>query len=169
MQTRVIITRNGVINFSHVLKLTLTIARDGNTSPVGAMNDMMQMPYMYELTISLPGMFTIIASAPMIGMVNTAIPEVDWINREKINIQKPVFCSWFLFLEDWFFSILFTGQSPGSFQSYSIILAGSLKNVFLRILNVILKCFPAPTLLAIIEFINYKYKKWKSIAFNFCC
>jgi hypothetical protein len=68
---------NGIMNFIHVFKLIFTIARLGRIKPVGAMNDMMHIPYMYEFTISLPGIFIIMANAPMIGIVNTAIPEVD--------------------------------------------------------------------------------------------
>lgn len=71
------------MNFSHVLKLTFTNARDGKTKPVGAMNDMIHIPYKYAFTISRPGMFIIIANAPMIGMVNTAIPDEDCIKSEK--------------------------------------------------------------------------------------
>ena len=84
MQSIVIIISNGVINLNHVFKLIFTIARFGNIRPVGAINDMMQIPYIYEFTISLPGIFIIIANAPMIGIVKTAIPELDCIKREKI-------------------------------------------------------------------------------------
>ena len=77
------ITNNGVINFIHVLKLTFTNANDGKTKPVGAINDMMHMPYIYEFTISRPGIFIMIANAPMIGIVNTAIPDEDCIKSEK--------------------------------------------------------------------------------------
>ena len=76
-QIIVIIISSGIMNFIHVFKLMFTIARFGSINPVGAMNDMMHIPYMYEFTISLPGIFTIIARAPMIGIVNTAMPEVD--------------------------------------------------------------------------------------------
>ena len=73
----------GVMNLNHAFRLTFTIASEGNIRPVGAKNDIRLIPYRYELTISLPGMLTIIANAPMMGMVNTAIPEVDCIKREK--------------------------------------------------------------------------------------
>ena len=73
----------GVINFSQVFKLIFTMASDGSTRPVGATSDIIAMPYMFELTISLPGMFTMMANAPIIGMVNTAMPDVDCIKSEK--------------------------------------------------------------------------------------
>ena len=69
--------RSGVMNFSQVFKLTLTNAKEGKINPVGATNDMIPIPIMYEFTISLPGIFTMMANAPMIGIVNTAIPELD--------------------------------------------------------------------------------------------
>jgi len=50
---------------------------------VGAIKDIMHMPYMYEFTISRPGMFMSNANAPIIGMVNTAMPDVDCIKSEK--------------------------------------------------------------------------------------
>lgn len=73
----------GIINLNQVFKLIFTMASDGSTSPVGATKDMRHMPYMYEFTISRPGTFTKIASAPIMGMVNTAIPDVDCMKREK--------------------------------------------------------------------------------------
>jgi len=65
--------------------LTFTRASEGSTRPVGAIKDMIHIPYIYELTISLPGIFIMMANAPMIGIVSTAIPEEDCIKREKIR------------------------------------------------------------------------------------
>lgn len=59
------------------------MASDGNINPVGARKDMRHIPYMYEFTISRPGTLTKMASAPMMGMVNTAIPDEDCMNIEK--------------------------------------------------------------------------------------
>ena len=72
-----------MINLNQVFKLIFTMASDGSIRPVGARNDMRHIPYMYEFTISLPGTFTRIANAPIMGMVSTAIPEVDCMNNEK--------------------------------------------------------------------------------------
>ena len=83
MQMMVSNISSGITNLNQVFKLIFTIAREGSIRPVGARNDIRHIPYMYELTISLPGKFTIIASAPMMGMVNTAMPEVDCINNEN--------------------------------------------------------------------------------------
>ena len=74
---------SGMINLNQVFKLTFTIASDGSMSPVGARNDMRHMPYMYEFTISRPGIFTRMANAPMMGMVNTAMPDDDCIKIEN--------------------------------------------------------------------------------------
>ena len=74
---------SGIINLTQVFKLMFTIASEGSISPVGARNDMRHMPYMYEFTISRPGTFTKIANAPIMGMVNTAMPEVDCIKMEN--------------------------------------------------------------------------------------
>ena len=71
------------MNFNQVLKLTLTNAKEGKIIPVGATNDMIPIPIIYEFTISLPGIFTIMARAPMIGIVRTAIPELDCMKSEK--------------------------------------------------------------------------------------
>ena len=60
-----------------------TIANAGSMSPVGAMNDISAIPYIYEFTISLPGTLINIANAPIIGIVNTAMPEVDWMKIEN--------------------------------------------------------------------------------------
>ena len=76
---------SGIINLNQVLRLIFTMASDGSIRPVGARNDIRHIPYKYEFTISLPGTFTKIASAPIIGMVNTAMPEVDWMKREKMT------------------------------------------------------------------------------------
>ena len=78
------IISSGIINLNQVFKLIFTMASDGNISPVGARNDMRHMPYMYEFTISLPGTFTRMANAPIMGMVNTAMPDVDCMKIEKI-------------------------------------------------------------------------------------
>ena len=75
---------SGIINLNQVFKLIFTMASDGRISPVGARKDIRHMPYMYELTISLPGTFTKIASAPIMGIVNTAMPDVDCIKIENI-------------------------------------------------------------------------------------
>jgi hypothetical protein len=83
IQIAVIMRSNGIINFIQVFKLIFTMARLGSIKPVGAMKDMIHIPYIYEFTISLPGIFTIIANAPMIGIVNTAMPDVDCIKSEK--------------------------------------------------------------------------------------
>ena len=77
------IISNGITNLNHVFKLILTMANEGRIRPVGARKDMMAIPYKYEFTISLPGTFTKMANAPMIGIVNTAIPEEDCIKMEK--------------------------------------------------------------------------------------
>ncbi len=82
-QINVSMIKNGIMNRSQVFILTFTIASEGSNNPVGAMKDMIHMPYIYEFTISRPGMFTSIASAPIIGMVSTAMPEVDCINSEN--------------------------------------------------------------------------------------
>ena len=74
---------SGVINLNQVFKLIFTMASDGSTRPVGARNDIRHMPYMYEFTISLPGTLTNMANAPMMGMVNTAIPDVDCMKIEN--------------------------------------------------------------------------------------
>lgn len=71
------------MNFHQVLKLIPTKASVGRMSPVGVMKPMMLIPYKYAFTISLPGMFIKVASDPMIGMVRTAIPEDDAINKVK--------------------------------------------------------------------------------------
>ena len=77
------IISSGIINLNQVFKLIFTMASDGSISPVGARNDIRHMPYMYEFTISLPGTFTKIANAPIMGIVNTAIPDVDCIKIEN--------------------------------------------------------------------------------------
>ena len=82
-QSIVIMISNGMMNLNQVFMLILTMARAGRTKPVGARNDMMLIPDIYEFTISRPGMLTSIANAPMMGIVNTAIPEDDWIKSEK--------------------------------------------------------------------------------------
>ena len=74
---------SGIINLNQVFKLMFTMASDGSISPVGARKDMRHMPYRYEFTISLPGTFTKIASAPIMGMVNTAIPDEDCMKIEN--------------------------------------------------------------------------------------
>ena len=76
-------SRKGMINRSQTLRLILTSASEGRTSPVGVIKDMILMPYIYALTTSLPGMFTITAKAPMIGIVSTAIPELELMKREN--------------------------------------------------------------------------------------
>ena len=73
----------GIINLNQVFKLIFTIASDGKIRPVGARNDIRHIPYMYEFTISRPGIFTSIANAPIMGIVSTAIPEVDCIKIEN--------------------------------------------------------------------------------------
>ena len=77
------IISSGIINLNQVFKLIFTMASDGSIIPVGARNDMRHMPYRYEFTISLPGTFTSIASAPIMGMVNTAIPLEDCMKIEN--------------------------------------------------------------------------------------
>ena len=77
------IINSGIINLNHAFKLIFTMASDGSISPVGARNDMRHIPYMYEFTISLPGIFTKMANAPMMGMVSTAMPEVDCMKNEN--------------------------------------------------------------------------------------
>ena len=77
VQIIVIAISKGMMNFTHVFKLTFTIARLGSINPVGVRKDMRLIPYIYEFTISRPGIFTMIANAPIIGIVRTAIPEVD--------------------------------------------------------------------------------------------
>ena len=51
------------------------MSKAGNTEPVGDMRNMVPIPNKYAFTISRPGIFTIMANAPMIGIVSTAIPE----------------------------------------------------------------------------------------------
>jgi hypothetical protein len=82
---QIIVSRisSGIINFIQVFKLIFTMARFGSINPVGAIKDIIHIPYIYEFTISLPGIFTIIANVPMIGIVNTAMPDEDCIKREK--------------------------------------------------------------------------------------
>lgn len=74
---------SGIINLNQVFTLIFTIASDGSNMPVGASKDIRHMPYMYEFTISLPGTFTMMANAPMMGMVNTAIPDEDCMKIEN--------------------------------------------------------------------------------------
>ena len=78
------IISSGITNLNQVFKLIFTMASDGSISPVGARKDMRHIPYWYEFTISLPGTFTKIASAPIMGMVNTAMPEEDCMKIEKM-------------------------------------------------------------------------------------
>lgn len=82
-QSMAMMKSKGMMNLNHVFKLILTIAREGSTKPVGTKKDMMLIPDIYEFTISLPGMFTSMANAPMIGIVNTAMPDDDCIKMEK--------------------------------------------------------------------------------------
>jgi len=82
------IISSGIINLNHVFKLILTMASEGNIRPVGARKDMMAIPYIYEFTISLPGTFTRIANAPMMGMVNTAMPEEGLYENRKAHIEN---------------------------------------------------------------------------------
>ena len=75
--------RIGIMNLNQVFKLTFVRANDGKINPVGETNDNKLIPYMYEFTTSRPGIFTITMSAPMIGIVNTAIPELELMKKEK--------------------------------------------------------------------------------------
>jgi len=77
------IISKGIINLNQVFKLMFTMASDGSISPVGANRDIRHMPYMYELTISLPGTFTRIAIAPIMGIVSTAMPDEDCMKIEN--------------------------------------------------------------------------------------
>ena len=89
MHTSVRININGHINFHQALKLTLTKASDGSINPVGVIKPIMPIPNKYAFTISLPGTFTIIARAPIIGMVSTAIPDEEDIKRvNKANMNS---------------------------------------------------------------------------------
>ena len=74
---------NGDINFNHALQLTFTMVSAGNTEPVGVIKYMMPMPNKQELTTSLPGIFNKMASAPMMGMVSTAIPDDELTGMVK--------------------------------------------------------------------------------------
>ena len=74
------IMSSGNMNRHHALKLTFTSASEGSISPVGVIKPMIPIPNRYAFTISLPGTFTKTASAPMIGIVSTAIPEEEEMN-----------------------------------------------------------------------------------------
>ena len=78
------------MNFSHVFMLTFTRAKEGKIKPVGVRKPMMPIPNKYAFTISLPGTFTKVASPPMIGIVKTAIPEEEEMNRVKIIKSKSI-------------------------------------------------------------------------------
>ncbi len=81
------IISNGYINRHHALILTFTNASDGRIKPVGVIKPMIPIPNRYAFTISLPGTFTNTANAPMIGMVNTAIPDEEEMNKVN-NMYK---------------------------------------------------------------------------------
>lgn len=70
-----------MINFSHWLKFTLTIAKDGKASPVGVMKLINPIPNKKVFTISCGSTPTTEANEPMMGMVTTAIPEDDEMNK----------------------------------------------------------------------------------------
>ena len=86
IHTSVSMSSSGQINFHQVLMLTFTIASEGRMRPVGVMKPMIPIPNKYAFTISRPGTFTSIASEPMIGIVSTAMPDEDEIN--KVNSTK---------------------------------------------------------------------------------
>ena len=69
------------MNRHHALKLTFTNASEGSIRPVGVIKPIMPIPKRYAFTISLPGTFTKTASAPMIGIVSTAIPDEEEMNK----------------------------------------------------------------------------------------
>ena len=71
--------------------LTFTRARDGRMRPVGVIKPMIPIPNKYAFTISLPGTFTNIANEPITGMVRTAIPDEEEMNKVKtVNSNKVI-------------------------------------------------------------------------------
>ena len=81
---------SGEINFHHALKPIPTRAREGNTSPVGVINPIMPIPNRYAFTISRPGTCTKTAKAPMMGIVSTAMPEEELMNKVKIIYKTSI-------------------------------------------------------------------------------